>query len=184
MKELNKLKRKDELVDLAKDLGLNPYGNKKRLRKRLVTHVKEKEEEKRKRDALNTLREAEDQAARDAKRAGSRLRRGAGRTALTEDDGWTAPKNFDYGALNLLWDDGLESTGILGLEEKYALGMLPDFYYEAVYDAWKEDYLSKHAVTAQPKRQSEGRYAPKPSIESDDFALDWDDGYEELGLMR
>jgi beta propeller repeat protein len=174
IRDINKLKKKDELVEMCNDLGLNPYGNKKRLRKRLISHIKAKEEEKQKRDTLRSSRESEELETRDARLGVNRRRHmGAGRrgAASDSDEAWTVPANIDFDTENLLWDDGLESSGLIGLEEKYALGMLPDYYYEAVYDAWKEDYLNKHtlraaAISTDPGTKKVGRYSPRLAQET------------------
>jgi len=192
LKEVHRLKKKDELVDMCNELGLNPYGNKKRLRKRLITYVTQKEQEKRERNVKRALVEAESRDAQLARREGYRRAMGLHKTGIPGANFGEIkiPRNFDFSSVELLWDNGLESTGILGLEEKFALGMLPNFYYEAFYDAWKEDYLNKYtlagsmeAASPQPPK-SEGRYAPKPAGESDDIRLDWDDGYDVFGLAR
>ena len=113
LKDINKLKKKDELIKKCKELGLNPYGNKKRLRARLITFVKVKERERRE----AAVREAEALAKKTGKRKELEKKP---RTLEIKDD-LIVPKNLDYDSVTLEWDDGLESSGIIGENEKIYL---------------------------------------------------------------
>lgn len=108
LRDLNKLKKKDELVKMCAELGLVTTGNKKRLRKRLVSFVKTKEREK-KDDEQARRKQVQKQLerAREGKPTGDAL---AG-------DQRRIGRNQDFEDSQLVWDDGLISTGIVGEKE-------------------------------------------------------------------
>jgi beta propeller repeat protein len=111
LREITKLKTKQELINMCEELGLNPQGNKKRLRKRLVNYIKAKEREK---------------FARVAKLAQEQdLYDGSPLDGMEDsfDEEWGISPNFDFETVDLEWDSGLESTGIIGDAEKRMLGI-------------------------------------------------------------
>jgi beta propeller repeat protein len=169
IKDINKLKKKEELVKACNEFGLNPYGNKKRLRTRLFNYVKSKEREKRDMAARRVQMALEKETAEEDRGSGRRWRRSraAPRDFGDEYDGGSADMlSIDLDPRDLSWDNGYITTGMLGVDELVELGIIPAHYTDVMQ------------TIVQPKKKTKGK------TETDGGDLDWDEGLVSTGIFR
>ena len=124
LQEINRLRKKEDLVKVCGELGIPVDGNKKRLKKRLVAYVEMRQRE----IAEEFAEEEERERAREDGRAGGLMSRlpGLGARRRYADDGAGAEDlpNLDYGSVQLAWDDGWFSSDMISFEELMELGLV------------------------------------------------------------
>jgi beta propeller repeat protein len=182
LREIKKLKKKDELIKACEDLGLNTEGNKKRLKSRLITFVNKFDQEQQEREEARAARAAERGGGEDLEVKPS------GGAAKRKDDGWGNLSDRDFELVSLKWDDGLETSGLIGDREKIALGLKTEPY--SVEKMRKMRAISRLEASIIAEKTHSSRYshsgegvddfAVQRYRDTDDDELMYDDGIEDI----